>query len=70
MKDLLVNLIGAVVFSVIGYFYIIGRNKGYFASKFIPQMKTPSEICESEADAQKDKNRPVKKHTGTGGQQK
>ena len=27
MKDLLVNLIGAVVFSVIGYFYIIGRNK-------------------------------------------
>ena len=37
MKDLLVNCIGAVVFSVIGYFYIIGRNKGVFASKFIPQ---------------------------------
>jgi len=37
MKDLIVNLIGAVVFSVIGYFYIIGRNKGVFASKFIPQ---------------------------------
>ncbi len=37
MKDLIVNCVGAVVFSVIGYFYIIGRNKGIFASKFIPQ---------------------------------
>jgi len=37
MKDLLVNFIGAIVFSAIGYFYIIGRNKGVFASKFIPQ---------------------------------
>ena len=45
MKDMLVNLIGAVVFSVIGYFYIIGRNKGTFAKKFIPQLK------ENEADA-------------------
>ncbi len=40
MKDLLVNLIGAVVFSIIGYFYIIGRNNGVFAKKFIPQLKT------------------------------
>lgn len=40
MKDLLVNLIGAVVFSVIGYFYIIGRSNGVFAKKFIPQLKT------------------------------
>ncbi|MBQ7965539.1 MAG: hypothetical protein IJ331_05575 [Ruminococcus sp.] len=39
MKDLLVNLIGAVVFSVIGYFYIIGRNNGVFAKKFIPQLQ-------------------------------
>lgn len=39
MKDLFVNLIGAVVFSVIGFFYIIGRNNGVFAKKFIPQMK-------------------------------
>ena len=39
MKDLFVNLIGAVVFSVIGYFYIIGRNSGAFAKKFIPQFK-------------------------------
>ncbi len=39
MKDLFVNLIGAIVFSVIGYFYIIGRNNGVFAKKFIPQLK-------------------------------
>lgn len=37
MKDLIVNCIGAVVFSIIGYFYIVGRSKGIFASKFIPQ---------------------------------
>ena len=37
MKDLIVNCIGATVFSTIGYFYLIGRNKGVFASKFIPQ---------------------------------
>ncbi len=42
MKDLIVNCIGAIVFSIIGYFYIIGRNKGVFASKFIPQY-TPTQ---------------------------
>ena len=44
MKDMIVNCIGAVIFSIIGYFYIIGRNKGIFASKFIPRMKTAEEI--------------------------
>lgn len=39
MKDLIVNCIGAVAFSVIGYLYIIGRNHGIFARKFIPQLK-------------------------------
>lgn len=43
MKDLIVNCIGAVVFSVIGYFYIIGRNKGIFAKKFIPQFNVKKE---------------------------
>ncbi len=36
MKDLLVNLIGAVVFSVIGYFYVKSRGQNTFASEFIP----------------------------------
>ncbi len=40
MKDLFVNCIGAVVFSVIGFFYLKGRNKGIFALKFIPQFRS------------------------------
>ena len=44
MKDMFVNLIGAVVFSIIGYFYIIGRNKGAFAKKFIPQLKNEETV--------------------------
>ena len=36
MKDLFVNFIGAVVFSVIGFFYIKNRGQGRFAKKFIP----------------------------------
>ncbi len=39
MKDLLVNFIGAVVFSVIGMFYIMGRGKGRIAPRFIPRLK-------------------------------
>lgn len=36
MKDLIVNFIGAVVFSIIGYFYILNRGKYKFAEHFIP----------------------------------
>ena len=38
MKDLFVNFIGAVVFSVIGYFYVKSRGRGKFASRFIPKV--------------------------------
>lgn len=38
MKDLLVNFVGAVVFSFIGYFYVKNRGKGGFASRFIPKI--------------------------------
>ena len=38
MKDLFVNFIGAVVFSVIGYFYVKSRGRGRFARRFIPQV--------------------------------
>ena len=38
MKDLFVNFIGAVVFSIIGYFYVKSRGKGKFASRFIPKV--------------------------------
>jgi len=38
MLDLFVNLIGAIVFSVIGYIYLKRKGKGKFASKFIPKV--------------------------------
>lgn len=40
MKDLFVNFIGAVVFSIIGYFYVKNRGKGKLANRFIPRPKT------------------------------
>lgn len=38
MEDLAVNFLGAVVFSIIGYFYVKSRGKGRFASRFIPRV--------------------------------
>jgi len=37
MKDLFVNFIGAVVFCLFGYLYILDRDKYKFASNFIPE---------------------------------
>ena len=39
MEDLFVNFVGAVVFSIIGYFYVKKRGKGKFASRLIPRPK-------------------------------
>jgi len=36
MKDLFVNFIGAVCFSIFGYLYILNRDKYHFISHFIP----------------------------------
>ena len=36
MKDLMVNFVGAGIFSGIGYLYIKNRNKFKFATNFIP----------------------------------
>ena len=43
MKDLFFNFIGAVIFSIIGYFYVKSRGKGRFARRFIPQVVRPEE---------------------------
>lgn len=53
MKDLFVNFIGAVVFSVIGYFYSKHQNKNSIAKKLIPSQKTKendflTQVTESE----------------------
>ncbi len=39
MKDLIVNFIGAVVFSVFGYFYVKGRGKKSIVNNFVPRRK-------------------------------
>jgi hypothetical protein len=48
MKDLLVNFVGAVVFSIIGYFYVKHEGKGKFASNFIPQVPMNEETKKQE----------------------
>lgn len=39
MQDLLVNFVGAIVFSFIGFFYVKNRGKGGVAGRFIPRRK-------------------------------
>ena len=48
MKDLIVNFIGAVVFSIIGFFYVKSRGKSRFAKRFIPTVN------EKEPDIEED----------------
>lgn len=55
MKDLLVNFAGAVVFSVIGYFYVKNRGKGKFAKRFIPRLKTKDADFLQQAEAEDEK---------------
>ena len=40
MKDLIVNFIGAVVFSIIGILYLRNRGKGKLAASLIPQVRS------------------------------
>ena len=41
MKDLILNFLGALAFSFIGYFYVLHRGKGKFAKQFIPAAEKP-----------------------------
>jgi len=54
MKDLFVNFIGAVVFSIIGFFYVKGRGKGKFAKRFIPTLKPQPSKNKKEKEAAKE----------------
>ena len=47
MVDLFVNFIGAVIFSIIGFFYVKGRGRSRFAPRFIPQV-LPEETSSQE----------------------
>lgn len=46
MKDLFVNFIGAVTFSVIGFFYTRSHGKGQFARRFIPVVLNDGETAD------------------------
>ena len=48
MSDLFDNLIGAIIFGIIGYFYIKQRGRGRLASSFIPVPATPDGDAASE----------------------
>ena len=50
MKDLIVNFIGAVVFSIIGYIYVKTRGKGRFAKRFIPVLEEDGKQSASSED--------------------
>ena len=53
MKDLLVNFIGAVVFSVIGFFYVKSRGRNRFATHFIPVVKIEEDTGEDHKNIEK-----------------
>lgn len=52
MEDLFVNFIGALIFSIIGYFYVLSRGKGKFVKRFIPvandSVKQETPLSENE----------------------
>lgn len=58
MKDLQVNFLGAVAFSIIGYFYVKTRGKGKLAASLIPIVLDPQE---GEADGKKSKENDPKR---------
>ena len=49
MEDLFVNFIGALTFSIIGYFYVSSRGKGKFAKRFIPIANNSTPMAEESA---------------------
>ena len=48
MKDLFVNFIGAVVFSILGFIYVKTRGKGKIASSFLPRVEMSDASPEKE----------------------
>ena len=52
MEDLFVNFIGALIFSIIGYFYVLSRGTGKFVKRFIPVANehTPEDPTKEQKD--------------------
>lgn len=53
MKDLIVNCIGAIVFSLIGAVYLHRRGKGAFVRGLIPRLMTREEMDQRQAEARR-----------------
>ena len=58
MEDLFVNFIGALTFSVIGYFYVRNRGEGKFVKRFIPVANNSKCLDAPDANANMDQNSP------------
>ena len=54
MKDLIVNFIGAFVFSVIGFFYVKSRGRGRFAQRFIPTLREKKVVAQQQEKEEKE----------------
>lgn len=54
MEDLFVNFIGALIFSIIGFFYVRSRGQGKFVKRFIPvpNNSTPPDVSNAEAETE------------------
>lgn len=70
MKDLQVNFIGAVAFSIIGYFYVKTRGKGKIAASLIPIVLDPQQDKQKkeeenapDGEPNADAARPIKQNT-------
>lgn len=50
MMDLFVNFVGALVFSIIGFFYVRSRGKSRFAKRFIPIVPDAKTASDSGAE--------------------
>lgn len=55
MKDLIVNFLGAVIFSFVGYFYIKKQGKGKVARQFIPYLMDDASSPEGAEEAEEAK---------------
>ena len=53
MKDLIVNFIGAIVFSILGLLYIKNRDEYKFTERFMPAIKTEEEIEETKKELER-----------------
>lgn len=54
MEDLFVNFIGALLFSIIGFFYVRSRGQGKFVKRFIPvpNNSTAPDVSNTEAETE------------------